>query len=92
MLVLNGFFKDNAVVPDSPVAVPDGTRAFISFGNGPAKRPGERAEFKRGPDPQKQLEALKKFHRDLDCIKDEPLDEVFDRAVDAGLKFTPVNL
>jgi hypothetical protein len=103
MLVLNGFFKDNTVVPERPVYVPDGTRVSISFEDSPAGRnqsriPPEYLEedlseqaFKCGLDPQEQLKALKKFHEDLDRIKDEPLDEVFDRAVNAGLKFTQVD-
>jgi hypothetical protein len=91
MLVLDGFFKDNTVIPERPVAVPDGTRAFISFEGSPAEHPEENAAFKRGLDPRKQLEALKKFHEDLDRIKDEPLDEEFDRAINAGLKFIPVD-
>jgi hypothetical protein len=74
------------------VAVPDGTQASISFEGGPAEHSEEDAAFKCGLDPRKQLEALRKFHEDLDRIKDEPLGEVFDRAADAGLKFTPVDL
>jgi hypothetical protein len=96
-MLLNGFFKGNTVVPERPVAVPDGTRAYISFEDSPAERkqgrapsehPDENMKFKYGLDPQKQLEALKQFHEDLDRIEDEPLDEAFDRAVNAGLKFT----
>jgi hypothetical protein len=103
MLVLNGFFKDNTVVPEHTVSVPDGTKAVISVEDTPSrqqenvrspeyleKSPEERA-FKRSLDPQKQLDALKKFHKDLAAIDDEPLDEEFDHAVNAGLKFAQVD-
>jgi hypothetical protein len=103
MLVLNGFFKDNTVVPEYTVSVPDGTKAVISVEDTPLQRqknarlpeypeenPEERA-FKRSLDPQEQLDTLKKFHNDLAAIDDEPLDEEFDNAVNARLKFTQVD-
>jgi hypothetical protein len=86
MLILNGFFKDNRVVPEHTVSVPDGTRAIISVEEDTPEQ-----AFKLSLDPRKQLGALKKFHEDLNAIDDEPLDEEFDRAVNAGLKFTQVD-
>jgi hypothetical protein len=86
MLILNGFFKDNTVVPEHTVSVPDGIKAVISVEDTPEQA------FKPSLDPRKQLDALKKFHEDLNAIDDEPLDEEFDRAVNAGLKFTQVDV
>jgi hypothetical protein len=81
MFVLNGFFKDNTIVLDRPMSVPDGTKAFVSFedspeGPGPRRVPQEYLEespeeqaFRRRLDPQEQLKALKEFHKDLERIK-----------------------
>jgi hypothetical protein len=77
MLVLNGFFKDNAVIPDIPVIIPDGTKAVISV---------EEAS----QDSSRKIEVQKEaWHEFFDGIRslDEELPPEFDEIIERGINF-----
>jgi hypothetical protein len=77
MLVLNGFFKDNAVIPDIPLIIPDGTKAVISI-----------EDAAQGS--ARQIELQKEaWHEFFDGIRslDEELPPEFDKIIEKGLNF-----
>jgi hypothetical protein len=81
MLVLNGFFRDNAVVPDIPVIIPDGTKAVISIEE---TSQGSAREIKL------QKEAWHEFFNGIRSL-DEELPPEFDAIIEKGINFNKVD-
>jgi hypothetical protein len=81
MLVLNGFFKDNAVIPDTPLIIPDGTKAVISI---------EEASQGGARKTKLQKEAWHEFFAGIRSL-DEDLPPEFDEIIERGINFNKVD-
>ena len=81
MLVLNGTFKDNMIIPDSVVPIPDGTRVTISV---------EESIQKIDPIIAQQKKAWHEFFIGIRAI-DEKLPPEFDEIVGKGIAFNQVD-
>jgi hypothetical protein len=78
MLILNGFFKDNRVIPEDEVVIPDGTKARISVEESPQGKINNAEETRQ---------AWQEFFEAMDSIEGEELGEEFDSTIAEGLSF-----
>ena len=77
MLVLNGTFKDNTIVPDNVVPIPDGTRVTVSI---------EELTKKNDSEILRQKKAWNDFFEGIRTL-DEKLPVEFDEIVEKGIVF-----
>ena len=77
MLVLSGTFKDNMIIPDSVVPIPDGTRVTISV---------EETTQKINPVISQQKKVWHDFFIGIRAL-DEKLPPEFDEIVEKGIVF-----